>query len=257
MTMTSQSIAEPVKPALDRDTATRLAGTEYRRFLDLLRSLDAADWAKPTECAGWDVRAVAAHLLGMVEMAASVREQARQNKLARTRSERHGRLFIDALTGLQVDERAAMSPQQIVERFAARAPKAVKGRRRAPGFIRRRPLPVPQHVQGREETWTLGYLLDVVLTRDPWMHRVSIARATGVPLVLTPEHDGVLVADVVAEWANRHGRPFSLRLTGPAGGRWSRGAAGPEIEMDTVEFCRLLSGRGGTNDGVLNTQVPF
>ncbi len=64
----------------------------------------------------------------------------------------------------------------------------------------------------------MGYLLDVILTRDPWMHRVDIARATGRDLVLTPEHDGRIVADVVAEWARRHGQPFTLTLTGPAGG---------------------------------------
>jgi len=37
-------------------------------------------------------------------------------------------------------------------------------------------------------------------------------------MVLTPDHDARIVADVVAEWAGRHGRPFTLHLTGPAGG---------------------------------------
>jgi uncharacterized protein (TIGR03083 family) len=255
MTMT-ETFAQPVKPALDRETALRLADTEYRRFLDLLRSLDSSDWAKPTECTGWDVRDMAAHLLGMVEMAASVRDQSRQTKAAKLRHEQRGGLLIDALTGLQVDERADMSPQQIIERFATRAPKAVKGRRRTPGFIRRRRMPVLQDVGDRKESWTFGYLIDVILTRDPWMHRIDIARATGARLALTPEHDGIIVADVVAEWAARHGQPFTLRLSGPAGGSWSRGAGGPEIEMDAVEFGRAVGGRRA-GDGLLTTQVPF
>ena len=82
---------------------------------------------------------------------------------------------------------------------------------------------------------------------------------SGVSRRLTPEHDGALVADVVAEWAARHGQPYRLRLTGPAGGEWSSGtpgAAREEIELDAVEFCRLLSGRG-TASGLLAQEVPF
>jgi hypothetical protein len=199
---------------------------------------------------------MAAHVLGMVEMAASVREQGRQNKAAAARREQRGGLFIDALTGLQVDERADWTPRQIIDRFAARAPKAARGRKRAPGFIRRRQMPVPQDVGGATESWTFGYLIDVILTRDPWMHRVDIAKATGADLILTADHDGVLVADIVAEWGARHGQSYSLRLTGPAGGEWSHGAGGPEIVMDAVEFCCAISGRAPA-DGLLATQVPF
>ena len=249
MTITAPS--RPRIAALPRSTAMRLAATEYQRFADLLRSLGPGDWAKPTECPGWDVRAMAAHALGMVEMAASIRETNRQLKLARSR----GGLFIDALTALQVEERAGMTPGQITARFAAQSPGAARARRRTPGFIRRRAMPVLQQVGGREEAWTIGYLIDVILTRDPWMHRADIARATGTHLVLTADHDGVLVADVVAEWAARHGQPYTLHLTGPTGGTWSRGG-GPFIETDAVEFCRVLSGRGHA-DGLLTVQVPF
>jgi uncharacterized protein (TIGR03083 family) len=192
----------------------------------------------------------------MVEMAASLREQSRQQKTAIARQEQHGGLFIDALTGVQVDERADWTPQQIIDRFAARAPKAAKGRKRAPGFIRRRKVPMLQDVGGRKEAWTFGYMIDVILTRDPWMHRIDIADATGADLVLTADHDGVIVADVVAEWAARHGRPYVLHLTGPAGGHWTAGADGPTITMDAVEFCRAISGRAAA-EGLLTTQVPF
>lgn len=250
--MTMTGVARPRAAALPRATAMRLAAAEYQRFADLLHALGPGDWAKPTECSGWDVRAMAAHVLGMVEMAASIREQRRQLKLARSR----GGLFIDALTTLQVQERADMTPAQIAAQFATRAPKAARGRRRTPGLIRRRTLPIPQQVGEHEEPWTIGYLIDVILTRDPWMHRADIARATGAELVLTADHDGVLVADVVAEWADRHGQPHVLHLTGPAGGSWMSGEGGPLIETDAIEFCRLLSGRGHAS-GLLATQVPF
>ena len=250
MTITAPS--RPRLAALPRAIAMRLAATEYQRFADLLRSLGPGDWAKPTECPGWDVRAIAAHALGMAEMAASIRETSRQLNLARS----HGGVFIDALTALQVNERAGMTPAQITARFAAQAPRAARARRRTPGLIRRRTMPVLQHVGGREEAWTIGYLIDVILTRDPWMHRADIARATGTDLVLTAKHDGALVADVAAEWAARHGQPYTLHLTGPAGGTWRHGDDGPLIETDAIEFCRVLSGRGHT-DGLLAVQVPF
>jgi uncharacterized protein (TIGR03083 family) len=242
----------PRTARLPRVTAMRLAATEYQRFLDLLRALGPAEWTRPTECPGWDVRAIAAHALGMVEMAASIRENSRQLKLAR----RRGGVFIDALTSLQVDERQHMTPQQITSRFATRAPKAARARGRTPGFIRRRAMPELQPVGGRDEAWTIGYLIDIILTRDPWMHRADISRATGAGHVLTAEHDGVLIADVVAEWAARHGQPCRLHLTGPAGGSWESGDGGPLIETDAVEFCRVLSGRGHA-DGLLATEVPF
>jgi hypothetical protein len=117
-------------------------------------------------------------------------------------------------------------------------------------------MPVLQDVDGRREAWTFGFLIDVILTRDPWMHRIDISRAVGAQPVLTADHDGVLVGDVVTEWAARHGQPYSLHLTGPAGGQWSQGAGGPELELDAVEFCRAVSGRVSA-DGLLATQVPF
>lgn len=245
--------AGPRRAAIDHRTAMGLAATEYGRVVDLLGSLDAAQWSTRTECPTWTVRDMATHMLGMTEMAASLREQRRQMSAARHRNDG---LMIDALTALQVDEHRDMSAPQIVDRLSEQAPKAARSRRRTPGFIRRRRLGVPGEIDGREEVWTIGYLTDTILTRDPWMHRVDITRATGAEHVLTPDHDGVLVADVVAEWAARHGEPFTLWLTGPAGGEWSRGRGGPEIECDAIEFCRILSGRA-PGEGLLGTVVPF
>jgi uncharacterized protein (TIGR03083 family) len=244
--------APPRRSLLGRSAAMRLAATEYGRYADQLRSLDAADWERPTDCAAWDVRAMAGHCLGMAEFGASLPTFVRQNAVAG----RRGGVFIDALTGLQVEERAALSPAQLVARYAAVAPRAVRGRRRRSVLAGRLPLPGAETVNGTPERWTLGYLVETILTRDTWMHRVDTARATGRDLVLTPEHDGALVADVVAEWAGRHGGAHALTLTGPAGGRWTSGTGGPRLELDAVEFCRLLSGRGHAA-GLLGVEVPF
>ncbi len=231
----------------------QLAATEYVRFGDMLRSLTPPDWERPTDCPAWDVRALATHVLGMAEMAASMRESMRQNWAA----SRRGGLFIDALTALQVEKHQQRSPQEIADRFAAMEPRAARGRARTPVLIRRSRMPVQQPVGGTSERWTFGYLIDVILTRDTWMHRVDLARATGRPLVLTAGHDGVLVADVVAEWASRHGEDCTLTLHGVAGGQWSFGpGSGPHLELDAVEFCRTLSGRS-KGAGLLAVEAPF
>ncbi|HEX7162912.1 MAG TPA: hypothetical protein VF223_16965 [Trebonia sp.] len=106
------------------------------------------------------------------------------------------------------------------------------------------------------ERWAYGYLTDVIGTRDTWMHRSDIAEATGRPMVLTTDHDGLIVADVVREWAARHGQSCSLTLNGPAGGSWTWGQGGPGYELDAVQFCRILS-RRGQGEGLLATAVPF
>lgn len=236
---------------IGREEAMRLAAAEYDRFLAQLRRLDPADWTRPTDCPDWDVRLMAAHLLGMAEMVASLRELARQQAgMSRAGG------GVDALTALQVRERADLSPADIMDRYAAAAPRAVRGRRRLAIAIGRLTMPGTEPVGGRPEHWKFDYLLQVILTRDPWLHRMDIARATGREPELTPDHDGVLVADVVREWAQRHGRPYRLRLTGPAGGEWSAGEDGEDIETDAVEFCRVLSGRG-SGTGLLAQQVPF
>jgi hypothetical protein len=78
------------------------------------------------------------------------------------------------------------------------------------------------------------------------MHRVDLSRAIDRNIQATTDHDGRIVADIIAEWATTHNDPFCLKLTGPAGGTYVRDAfddiAG--IEMDAIECCRILSGRG-------------
>jgi uncharacterized protein (TIGR03083 family) len=241
--------------ALDRDLAMRLAATEYERIDALFEQITAGQWALPTECPGWDVRAVAGHVLGMAQMIATVPELARQQMAAQKGAKKTGKAMIDVLTALQVAKNAHLSPADVVTAMHTVGPKAACRRRRIPALIRGRTMPGTQSVGGVEERWTFGYLFDVILTRDPFMHRLDICHATGIPVRVTAEHEGAIVDDVVREWAARHGHPQTLHLTGPAGGTWQQGD-GEQINMDALEFCRVLSGRGPTT-GLLSHQVPF
>jgi uncharacterized protein (TIGR03083 family) len=257
MTMTTTP-APPRQSALPRDVAMRLAATEYQRMASAVADLSADDWDRPTDCPAWNVHQLVAHVVGMATMASSPIQERRQRKAATARLDREGCDFLDALTAHQVDLFKDRSTEELVALTATVGRKAAKGRRRTPGFIRRRRLPIPQTVGGVAEDWTVGYLVDTVLTRDPWMHRIDLSHATGRELTLTAEHDGVIVDDVVAEWADRHRQPYRLTLTGAAGGSWSAGDAddADHITLDAVEFCRILSGRAPA-DGLLATQVPF
>ena len=175
----------------------------------MLRSLDDAAWTAATDCPAWDVRAMYQHVLGACEAGASIRENVHQLRRARAYRKQHGGPLEAALSAVQVRERADLSPAQIVERLAAIAPKTVRGRARTPALVRNHAkLAVDGPVI---ETWKLGYLIDTIYLRDLWMHRVDAARALDRPLELSADHDGRIVADVVAEWARRHGKPFVAR----------------------------------------------
>jgi hypothetical protein len=201
------------------------------------------------------VRAVAGHTVGMMSDFTSVRSVLRRMRAASQAARAAGIAVIDAMTAGQVAEQAAGSTDELVARLDDVGPRAAHWRTHAPGLFRT--VPIKESVGGRAETWRMRYLLDTVLTRDPWMHRVDVARATGRALELTADHDGVLVADVVAEWARRHREPFALTLTGPAGGHFvGGGGRGAVISLDAIEFCRTVSGRA-TGHGLLTQEVPF
>jgi uncharacterized protein (TIGR03083 family) len=229
--------------------ASAVAEAEYRRFGELLESLAPADWSRPTECGPWDVRLLVAHVLGATEANASPREMVRQLR----RGRRGVAVEVDPVSAVQVSQRRALEPATLRQRYARAVPAAVAWRSRWSRLAGAVPMRVGAPVH---ETWRLRYLMDVVYTRDVWMHRVDVCRAIDREPVLTPPHDGWIVADVVADWSGRHGRPFALTLEGPAGGRFVSGAGGTQLTADAVEFCRVLSGRG-RGAGLLATSVPF
>lgn len=239
----------PRRPMIDKDVANQLAATEYQRVAELFGQLTPDQWKAATDCPAWDVRAMAGHMLGMVQMIATVPEMMRQQLAAGRRVKHGGGLVIDALTALQVEKNAGLGTEELLDQMHRLGPRAAKARRRAPGVIRNRVI------ADEDGWWTFGYLFDVILTRDPFLHRADIARATGLPMHVSADHEGAIVDDAVREWAGRHGAEYQLELTGPAGGRWERGNS-ELISMDAIEFCRALTGRAPA-PGLLATQVPF
>jgi uncharacterized protein (TIGR03083 family) len=239
---------------LGHDEWMSLAAREYERLDEVLAGLTPDAWYMPTDCDGWNVRDMVAHLVGAAESNARLREAMHQARVARSMP---GKMFVDRLNAVQVSERKDRTPIQLVEDLRSAGQRGVRARRRIPGAVRAIRVPFGPPLGLR----SVGYLTDRIYTRDVWMHRIDICRATGAPLHVDAHHDGVLVADVVAEWAAAHGQPIHLTLTGQAGGTWrlpidTQTRGGTVIELDGIEFCRILSGRA-SGAGLLAYTVPF
>jgi uncharacterized protein (TIGR03083 family) len=241
---------EDVAP-IQRPETRALAEAEVACMVSTLRALDAEDWTRPTDCPLWDVRAMAGHVLGMTETFSGLGKLASYLRAAGKR--KGDGPFIDGLTAEQVDRTADLSTGDLIARLAAAGP--VAARWRASRRLMRN-IPIKDEIDGEKVSWKMAMLVDVVLTRDTWMHRADIARATGKPMHLTREHDGRIIADAAAEWGRLHGQPCTLHLTGPAGGTFTQAGGGEEITIDAVDFCRTVSGRG-TGEGLLAQPVPF
>ena len=234
-------------------------------MLELLGKLDTADWERPTDCIGWSVRDVVAHLVGLLEESVRFRVMARHALTARRRYPTLN--LLDGGNAVQLDDRRGAAPAELRAEFARLAPRAVRARTRLPALIRRTRPPagftLPPDI-------SYGQVLDVIVVRDALMHRIDIARACGreMPLV---EGDVEVVAQVIRDldryWS---GPPLVLELTGPAGGRWRLGEGEPvaTARLDAVAFCRSLSGRPGDLDcevtgdqdverALVGARVPF
>jgi uncharacterized protein (TIGR03083 family) len=234
-------------PMTTRADAPALASEEYAALLATARTLEAGAWSAPTDCAGWTVRDIVAHVTGAAEEAARLPVLLRHYLRALTRERQ--REIVDSVNDQQLADRAGHTPTQLIEELERLAPLAVRGRQRVPGLVRQARLPA---AAGALPGDTLGYLLDVIYTRDLWMHRVDIARATGTTMSETAGERVIVdqvMRDLSRAWTTG---PFTLTLTGRVTGTWRIGAGtgpaaasgpGPAVSADCVTLCRLLSGR--------------
>lgn len=236
------------------DEAMAITAVENRKFAEQLRSLELEDWSRPTSCDRWDVRAMAAHVVGAAAAQISPREFVRQVRAGRPVVEEIGaRYWWDGMNEVQVRERSGLTTDALIAEWVTSSEKARKARCKMPRPIARLPLLKLPAPVGRQP---LAYLFDIGFTRDVWAHRMDIAVATERAMDLDDEHDGRIVADIVAEWATTHGEPFVLELTGPAGGTFVAGRGGEEVSIDTLAFIAVLAERA-EGSGVLRNILPL
>ncbi len=239
---------------IDHKEGMVLAETEYRRYTDMLGQLRPEDWAVQTVNTDWTVKQLTQHVLGFAESNASFRVFVKAMRAGKKRATvKNYDHFIHGMNEVQVEEREHLSTDELVGQWKSTWPKALKGRRHFPPFMRPVPLDFGP-VIGRKPMGS--YLMDVVFTRDTWMHRIDTCRAVGLAPVLTHEHDGRLIEDMVAEWTKLYDLSITLHLEGPAGGTYVRGTGDEELTIDAVEWIWTLSGRG-TGDGLLKKELPL
>lgn len=238
---------------ITRPEARELAQAEFDKFADLVATLTAEEWTTPTDCVGWDVRAMVRHVLGSADAQVSplvFLHQLRRGLPLNKEIDSHH--WVDGLNELQIRERSSLSDADVLRQLQEVGPRAVKGRFGTPLPMRYLPVPFGDPIGWKP----INYLLEVGFTRDVWAHRIDVHAAIGRPMDLDPGHDGRLVADIVDEWATLHGEPFALTLTGIAGGSFTQGHGGEVVTIDALDFVRTLAGRlRGT--GVLRHVLPL
>jgi len=228
-------------PGITADEAFSLLHVELERFLALLETLATDDWARPTACTLWNVRDMVAHQAGGYASGTSYREMFRQYLV----KPKPGQLPEDAVNARQLAERAGKSPAELIAELRQVGPVAIKNW--AYQFRFAKQITIPHAVPG---SLSLRHLMWVIHSRDTWMHRLDICRATQRKFEQTAGHDGRIAALVMLDVEKTLRRKLGQQalvfdLLGLAGGVWKIGAGQPAatIQMDVLDFNIFASGR--------------
>jgi uncharacterized protein (TIGR03083 family) len=156
-----------------------------------------------------------------------------------------GQLPEDATNDFQLSERRGKSPAELIAELQTVGP--IAAQKWAYQFRLVKPISIPHRTAG---SLNLRHLMWVIHSRDTWMHRLDICRATGRKFEQTPEHDGRIAALVMLDVAKAlsrklDGPAIAFNLTGVAGGHWKIGNGVPAatIQMDILDFNIFASGR--------------
>lgn len=240
-------------PSVNADEAHRLLTTALSRFLILIESLHADDWFKPTACTAWNVHDMVAHQAGGYASGTSYKEMIRQY----TSKPQPGQLPEDAINALQVGERKSKTPAELISELKQVG--EVAAHNWAYGFNAIKWIATPHPVGG---FMSIRHLMWIIHSRDTWMHRMDICRATNRPFEQTREHDGRIVELVVRDVAGKlrkrlNGKAITLTLTGVSGGEWllGSGESVSGLEMDALDFNIFVSGRYSYQEGMNRAKI--
>jgi len=255
--MTALSLSKTVHadsiPYTHVDEAHRLLTTALNRFMALIESLNTDDWPKPTACTAWNVHDMVAHQAGGYASGTSYKEMIRQY----TSKPQPGQLPEDAINALQVGERADKTSAELIAELKQVG--EIAAHNWAYGFNAIKWIATPHPIGG---FMPIRHLMWIIHSRDTWMHRLDICRATGRPFEQTREHDGRIVELVVLDAAKKLNKKLNcqtitLSLTGIAGGTWRIGKGNPvaELEMDALDFNIFVSGRFSYEEGIKRAAI--
>ncbi len=217
---------------------------EIQAWHDLLASIDGAEWQRRTVCDEWDVADIAGHLIGQAEDV--IRPWLFPLRDRRARRVYPDVVLLDAHMMVQADEHRGTPPDELrasFDRIWARATRTIS---RNPALMRRLTFKV-EGIPGFERL-DLGYVQDILLARDLWMHRDDACQALGRSFDAGPYADEI-VAQVMYDvdtgpfWGERPA--VVLELTGQGGGTYRLGRGEPvgRAAVDAVAYMRTVSGR--------------
>ena len=234
-------LAEQIGRA-DRARCRLHRDAELQAWHDLLASIEGDDWHRRTVCDEWDVADIAGHLIGHAEDV--IKPWSFPRRWLKNKRVYPGVPRFDAHMMVQADEHRGTPPAEVRALFDRLWAKATRAISRNPELIRRFTMQVED-----APPFSLGYIRDILLARDLWMHRDDVCQALGRPFDAGPYADeliGQVVYDLEASgpfWADRPA--VLLELTGQGGGTYQVGRGEPvgRASVDAVSYMRTLSGR--------------
>ncbi len=233
----------------------------FRRTLDelgdLLDRLEPAAWHAPAPDveAGWQVRDVVAHLVGVERYTAALLDGAGDFTVPEGLAGDHL-----AVTGPTIEALRPLPPADLVATWRTAVDGALAAVERAAGRGRGLDQPMTFHLLPLRLRAFL-----VVRVFEVWTHTDDIRRAIGEALpapdgprlrLMSETAVGALPLGMAIAGREHPGRSARLVLTGPGGGAWSPSLGPGEpvgepaalIVADVVDFCRLAARRLGADE---------
>jgi uncharacterized protein (TIGR03083 family) len=223
------------------DDLLRIGAYQNEQMLRLLKTLEPEEWNAPTDCDRWTVKDIVGHLIGWAECFASFKEFRHQFAASIKRRKELGNP-VNAQNEQQVEDRRHLTPDEIIERFETSMQKFLGFRMTVGKFAHYLPYYDPSIIKYSN----VGYIARVIFTRDMFMHRVDIARATDRPVSLERE-DAMLLRDVVSDWSRRHDIDATIDL-GPIGTFVAGQGGRARISGDGPTFARVMTGRAAPDE---------
>jgi uncharacterized protein (TIGR03083 family) len=200
-----------VRPLFARQQAT---------FIDLLRGFGPVQWARPTICPGWDVKDVAAHVLG--DHIGRLSRHRDGYPPPRPRDGEPLPAFLDRLNSEWVTAARRLSPRLLTEQLSVTGHQVAE-------FWQAVDLgtlgePVSWAGPGPAPAW-----LDAARDfSEYWTHHQQICEATGRAGLTSPDYLGPVLdtfmralPHTLRNVAAPDGTAFQITVTAPAGGKWS------------------------------------
>lgn len=155
---------------------------ERIRLLELLDTIDAADWTKPTPCPGWDVAGLCRHLLGDdFYLLSLLRDRHLGTEPPTELDETAFIAWLDELQQDWVDAARRISPRLATQLLAWLGPQLTDALRRAALTDE------PQHVSWASDQPVPMWMETARETSEYWIHRQQLLKALGRPADLRPD----------------------------------------------------------------------